>query len=500
MSRGLILRDCENLLATLARVAGGALLRGPDGREMWSGGSLGERPCNVPVPSSAGTFVLVLPAEGRRFEDLARTALGHLAASREALDDLTATTRRLWAEQNLLFTASEVLRHGCEETRVLAWLAERVRVVRHCASVVLGWDGIAVEVRAGDLPPRLSVGTRLSPSAQLVEVLDGGEPLVFADARAVLEVESAGHVDPRPYLLAPLRCADRVQGALLLERTAGERAFTAEEVKLVQLLADIASVALTNRELVREAEHNARIQRELELAAEIQRRLLPPPRARYGRLDVSAACAPVSWVAGDGYLHHRLPGGTVVAAVFDITGHGIAASLSLAGLTARFHTLMSVVNSPADLLAILNDQMTRFDPSTLTLATAIVAFIDEDSGDYQVSAAGHPPALAVRSGGEVEALHRGGLPLGVLAGCEYLADQGRLAAGDALLLYSDGISEAPGADGGFSSWEHLVGVVREAGRGAEALTAAVMESTRQFTGAAPAADDQTVLAVARVEA
>ncbi len=415
------------------------------------------------------------------------------------IDDLAATARQLWAEQSMLFTAGEVLRHGCDDAHILEWLVARLRVLKLAATAVLGWDGQELVVRGGDLPPGVAVGERFAITLELAEVLDTGEPMCLA-AESCAPLWPPGEAGMcGPGLVVALRSDERLLGALLLQRPAGGPQFRAEEVKLTQLLADVASVAQTNRVLLRDAEQTAGMRRELEVAAELQRRLLPPVRERYGTLDVAAGFVPVAWIAGDGYFHRRLPGGVVAAAVFDITGHGLAAAFALADLTVRFDTLVGVMTSPGDLLGVLNDQVAKSGSGSQTLATAVVAFVDPATGEFQVASAGHPPALVVRAG-RVDALEAGGLPLGVLPEVEYPCDVGMLEPGESLVLYSDGVSEAPGADGGYSSWERLRDVASRCDRGAVELLTELMVSTAAFSGAVPPNDDQTVLTLHRTGA
>jgi GAF domain-containing protein len=124
----------------------------------------------------------------------------------------------------------------------------------------------------------------------------------------------------QPALLVPLLAADRILGVAALVREAGGAPFSAEEVKVAQLLADIAAVALANRLLIAEAEYSAGLERELALAADIQRMLLPSTEALYDRLEIAATCRPVARVGGDGYVHRRLPDGRILLGV-STAGH-----------------------------------------------------------------------------------------------------------------------------------------------------------------------------------
>jgi sigma-B regulation protein RsbU (phosphoserine phosphatase) len=332
-------------------------------------------------------------------------------------------------------------------------------------------------------------------------VLDRGQALAFATtAEEPLESELRVPVQPdQPCLLVPLRSAERVLGVVLVLRRVGDPMFTAEQLKLVQLLSDLASVALTNRILVREAEHTARMVRELEIAAEIQRRLFPPPIARYGSLEVAARCEPVTQVGGDGFLQRRLRHGGVALGVVDLTGHGIGVSLALSALFARLDALADAVETPGELLTVVNDQLTQGEFNSFTMATAVIAFVDPDSGCFSVATAAHPRALVRRADGSVEMLEKGGLPLGVKAGEEYPIEEGVLAPGEALVLYSDGISESVGEGNRTFGIEGICRALATGAPSAAEVVAAVSREVSVFSEGASHIDDRTIMVVRRAE-
>jgi sigma-B regulation protein RsbU (phosphoserine phosphatase) len=286
---------------------------------------------------------------------------------------------------------------------------------------------------------------------------------------------------------------------MVLRRT-GAAMFGAEEVKLVQLLSDLASVALTNRILVRQAEHTARLVRELELAAEIQERLFPPPLARYGPLEVAARCEPVTQVGGDGFLQRRLRHGGVALGVVDLTGHGIGVSLALAALFARLDALADAVETPGELLGLVNDQLTVGEFNAFTMATAVVAFVDPETGRFSLATAGHPRPLVRRADGSVGVLERSGLPLGVQKGEAYGVEEGALGPGEALVLYSDGITDTLGADHEPFGVDGLRRALAAGASSAAELVAAVNREVSAFGGGASHFDDRTIMVVRRAEA
>ena len=499
MSRFLLAREVQPFLDALAVVAGGAVLLDPAGELVWQAGDHHAVTHELPVRCGQACGTLLLPPAANGFGELAVAALERMASARASIDAMARATRRLWWEQNLVFSAGGLLRHGFGDRDIARWLVERLAVMEPQAVVVLTWDGVTLEVAEGTLPAGIAIGDVLPATRLAAQVLDSGEPLAFstpADGPAKTELEIPLLAD-QACMLVPLRSAERVLGMVMMLRRPGERPFGAEEVKLVQLLSDLASVALTNLALVLEAEHRARLLRALELAAEIQRQLFPPPSARYGRLDVATRCEPVAQVGGDGLLQRRLRSGAVALGVVDLTGHGLGVALALAALHARLDALADAVASPAELLEAVNGQLTGGEFSCFTMATAVVAFVDPDTGAFVLGTAAHPRAIIRRSNGAVEVLDLSGLPLGVKSGEHYPQQDGALGAGDMLLLFSDGISEAIGEGAAPFGLDGLRRVIAGTFASAADVVEAVGRAVSEFTGGVPPVDDRTIMVVRR---
>jgi serine phosphatase RsbU (regulator of sigma subunit) len=501
MSRFLLASEVQPFLDALAGVAGGAVLLDPTGDLVWQAGDQNTATLEIPVRCGQAFGTLLLPPAAKGLGELAVAALERMASARASIDAMARATRRLWWEQNLVFSAGGLLRHGFGDRDIARWLVERLAVMEPQAVVVLTWDGVDLEIAEGALPAGLSVGDRLPVTRIAAQVLDTGEPLAFsAPAGGPQESELEIPLQPdQACMLVPLRSADRVLGVVMMVRRSGERPFGAEEVKLVQLLSDLASVALANLALVEEAEHTARLVRELELAAEIQRQLFPPPAARYGRLEVAAHCQPVTQVGGDGFLQRRLRSGLVALAVVDLTGHGIGVALALAALYARLDALADAVASPAELLEAVNGQLTGGEFNCFTMATAVVAFVDSDTGAFTLATAAHPRAIVRRVNGEIEVLDKSGLPLGVKSGGRYPLQEGRLESGDLLLLFTDGISEAIGEGAAPFGLDGLHRVIAETFDSAAEVVDAIGSAVAAFTAGVPPVDDRTIMVVRRAE-
>jgi sigma-B regulation protein RsbU (phosphoserine phosphatase) len=238
------------------------------------------------------------------------------------------------------------------------------------------------------------------------------------------------------------------------------------------------------------------LERDLELAARVQAGLLPCNDPGVPGWTVRHRYVPAGLVGGD-YLD-LLPGpdGALYATVGDVSGKGVAASLLMAHLAALVRTLAGLGPSPAALIERANR---LFCESTIAAQYATLFCVRAAAdGAIDFSGAGHPPALLATRGDGVRTLESTGLPIGMFCASPYAASDTRLAPGDTLLLYTDGVPETHDAAGR----EYGVGRLREvlgdvAGAAPDAVADAILDDVTAFRGAAPPTDDLTLLVLRR---
>lgn len=237
------------------------------------------------------------------------------------------------------------------------------------------------------------------------------------------------------------------------------------------------------------------LERDLELAAAIQRGLLPSEPVRTDGWEAVYHYRPARLVSGDYCDVIPSPSGDLYFIVGDVSGKGVAASMLMAHLHALFRALV-----PARLpLAALMERASRlFCESTLPThyATLVCGRASVD-GAVEICNAGHPPPIVVRAGA-TERVDATGLPVGVFCSQQYTVTQLQLAAGDALVMYTDGVIEAETRDGDVYGLDRLPALVRgRTGDGAPALLRACVADLAAFLAGAPPADDVTVMTIAR---
>jgi len=246
----------------------------------------------------------------------------------------------------------------------------------------------------------------------------------------------------RSWLAAPVRRRDgSVLGAIYLGHPRSH-AFTARGESLLTVLCDQLGVTLENAELFAERSRVAWV---------MQRTLLPPLLPEVPGVEMAASYRPAgvgSLVGGDFYDVFDVGEGSWGLVVGDVSGFGpeAAALTGLARYTVR--AVAAQIGSPAEVLRRLNDAMRRLEPSE-RFCTAVYARIRPGPSGVEMTLAsgGHPPALVLRDNESVEELPTGGLMLGVFPDVELFDHTVSLKAGDALVLYTDGTTEARNAAG-----------------------------------------------------
>jgi len=476
--------------------AGAALVERGDEAQ---GVAEGEAPAPLALPitldgEAIGTLELTPSAPldtGAALLHAARSVLEHALAAASIRRELAAETLERYREVHLAYRLGEVLTGGVD----LAALPERV---------------LAEAVRVVQAPHALLVLDDAGEHGRAAAVLGSDDAAAGAhEALAAVRAGSAADraaidVDERPEaaahavrLWAPLRAGDTTIGGLLLTRPAGARVFSAGDAKLLTALAAQAATSIENARLHAAALQQARLARELQLAHEVQSRLMPTDLPSTASWQLAAWWSAAREVAGDFYDATR-QGDTTIVTVGDVADKGMAAALFMA--LARSVLRASAVDGrdPGDVVTRANALLCA-DASDGMFVTLAHAHLDPD-GTVRYANAGHNPPLVARADGPLEHLPRTGILVGWDDAARYGVETVRLAPGDALVLYTDGVTEARDADGLEYGETRLVELVRDhvaARRSAEAIVSALRSDLAGFVGEADAFDDATVLVALR---
>lgn len=233
---------------------------------------------------------------------------------------------------------------------------------------------------------------------------------------------------------------------------------------------------------------------ELRVAGHVQRSILPRRPPRTERLAVAWRYDPATEVGGDLFDVIPLPGGRTLLFVADAMGHGVQAALVVSSLKGTLRAHLDEADDLPCLLTRLDEAIgALFDDRFVTAAACVV---DPDGGTIRYALAGHPPLLIAGREGVAE-LQTAGLPLGTSLNRQYEQHQAPIEPGTALLLYSDGVTEAHGPDGPQFGQPALVarfGSLAAAGADPQAIVSSIRADLDDFRGPVPLVDDLTLLA------
>jgi sigma-B regulation protein RsbU (phosphoserine phosphatase) len=414
------------------------------------------------------------------------------------------------------YNAEVVLNELSDEVRRFTETAPLLETVARRVAETLHVDQIAVMLRRGEsfhLQQAIGVSMdgalTLTAQASSVRYLSStNEPArLYRDdpdawylmaglgERQVLDMVNAE-------LLLPLPGRNRLMGVMALGPKRSEAAYTPADLHMLQTLATQTGLAIEIAELAHslaaEAAQRERVNREMEIAREVQERLFPQEMPEIHGATIAGHCRPALGVGGDYYDVFALEDGRIGLAVGDVSGKGIAAALLMASLRASLRGVS--LDTPRD-FAKLMDKVNRlvYEASASNrYATFFFAAYDAKTRRLDCVNAGHNPPVVVRCSvdGAVEILRleADGPVVGLLPFAPYTEQSLTLAPGDLLLLYTDGISEAMTDDDEEWGEERMIASTQLCrDKTANAALKDLFRDVDAFTAGAPQHDDMTVL-------
>jgi len=301
-------------------------------------------------------------------------------------------------------------------------------------------------------------------------------------------------------IAVPLRSKSELLGILLLGPPNGREEYTAEEKDLLSSAADVFGLMLENGRLTARALEQEKLRRDLALAAEVQRRLLPPQPPSSDAVALTAFTLPARSVGGDYYDFLDLGRERIAVAIADVSGKGIAAALVMSVVQASLRVMAGKGELP---LSELATQMNRFlyqSTGANKYATFFYAQIEDRGRRLRYVNAGHNPPCLVRCAGqgvEIIELSTGGTVLGLFPELAYTDAEIGLRSGDLLVAFTDGVTEALNAAGDEFGEDRLKNLLRSAaGTSADAVSARLSAQMREWIGEAEQYDDLTFVVLA----
>jgi serine phosphatase RsbU (regulator of sigma subunit) len=288
---------------------------------------------------------------------------------------------------------------------------------------------------------------------------------------------------------------DAVIGLIYLDSLIGSRSFDDEDQTIVTLLANLAATRIENARLLEESLEKRRMEDDMRVASEIQRGLLPSSAPSVPGYSLCGANFPCRTVGGD-YYDFELEGDELLFALGDVSGKGTGAALLMTMLRAavRAHWTEPSLSEAA---TRINRTVAQNVPAN-KFVTFFMGRLDPKTGRFAYVNAGHNPPVLVRGSGELETLSDGGMVLGLFDSAPYVQGVAHLDRSDALVVFSDGVTETWNAHdeeyGEHRLMDLLVGV-RD--RSASGLQDAILDSLDTFAPGMKATDDRTLIVLKR---
>ena len=324
----------------------------------------------------------------------------------------------------------------------------------------------------------------LTSNAQDDERLSSRRSVIFLGLRSVLCV--------------PLSIKERILGVIYVDNRLVDGIFTQQNLELLNAIASSAAVAIENARLYQLAIEKGRLERELQIARQVQSSLLPKEFPIYPGWEFSALWQPARQVAGDFYDFIRLGRDQLGLLIADVTGEGVPAALFM---TMAHTVLRASLRKPSTAAADMAraNRLICADSTMGYFVTVFYAGLDLKSGLLTYVNAGHPPVCWNRPGTQqVNLLARTGMALGIDAGTRYVQQTIQLEPGDYIFGYTDGVTEAFNRQQDEFGQERLISVLRQENLAKPAqVLDAVLQAVMHWTADPEIADDITLIIASR---
>jgi phosphoserine phosphatase RsbU/P len=432
-----------------------------------------------------------------------------------------ATRLAKWIDRRFFrdsYNAEQLLMELSEEVRTIVEMRPLLETISHRISDSLHVPRVAVLLR-GEQPFRLAYamgyegaqeiefGERSATVRQLIEAKQPTrvylkDPNNWVNREPEMAQEERGMLTKlQSELLIPLLAMGRLLGFISLSQKRSEEPYSRTDVQMLGSVAVQAGLALENARLTSamadEAAQREAMKREVEIAREVQERLFPQNPPVVAGLDYCGVCRPARGVGGDYYDFLPLPDGQLGVAVGDVSGKGISAALMMASLQASLRG--QTMHGPEEMAAMVGrvNRLVYEVSSPERYATFFFAHYDAGSHVLTYVNAGHNPPILLGKCGEgwqVKRLEVGGTVVGLLPQFTYNQDAVKLKAGDVLVAFTDGISEA--MNGSDEEWgeEKMLETLKTCdGASAAETVACIMNAADEFTSGAKQYDDMTLV-------
>ncbi|MEI6356396.1 MAG: SpoIIE family protein phosphatase [Verrucomicrobiota bacterium] len=298
-------------------------------------------------------------------------------------------------------------------------------------------------------------------------------------------------------LAHPLFAEDVLVGVLSIGRRDGHRQLQASQVNVIQTFGDFLGLQVRNTQLLEEQVRARMNTRDLEIASNLQRALLPEQLPSVDRATLCGYYRSALEIGGDYYDALPVGDGDMLLVVADVMGKGLPAALFSFMFRSLVRARRELASRPGEFLTWLNQNLFQELDGAEMFITSQIAFLDSRRGEIRVANAGHPPMLFANSSGKVTEIPAGGPPLGIIATATF-AETTHACAGARALLFTDGLIEAREPGGGLLGLDSIksqLAIAARSGETCEATHSRLVALLHAFEKGSPPADDTAFILI-----
>lgn len=293
----------------------------------------------------------------------------------------------------------------------------------------------------------------------------------------------------------PLWNNKEIIGIIYSDRISLLKPYEDEDLRLLTLLANLAAVKIENIRATELSIEKEKMEKELALAAQIQRDFLPKLTPDLENFDIAGDMIPCSQVGGDYYDFIPIGSNRLGIVIADVSGKGVGASLHMASLRASLHSEVHPNYNIGQMAAKLNNSVHR-DTQINCFITFFFCELNQNTGELEFVNAGHNPPIVIDKKGKIQRLESVGLCLGMFPDVEYKSQRLKLNLDDVMVLFTDGITESRNKDNKQFEEERLIRFLkRQSKLSAPDLLKKVHEEVDSFTSGVEQMDDMTFVVV-----
>ena len=335
----------------------------------------------------------------------------------------------------------------------------------------------------------------------LQTVISTGQAILSADAAMDARFDMAQSISSSP--IRSMMCAPLVGidgdaiGVLQIDAATTMRQFTSSDLEILASVANQATVAVRNAQLMERAMAEESLKRELNVAHKVQQGLLPAMKPVVEGYEFFDYYSPARQLGGDVYDYVPLQNGHLAVILGDVSGKGISASLLMAKMSAEARYLLAMHPDVKDAMFALNNTFCddRWGDRFVTLVTAI---LDPQTHDVQLVNAGHTPPILCHPDGTLDVLELfPGFPIGVLPDSTFEVNQVHLEPGETLFFFTDGATDCVNFEGTMFGMDRIIECWKQYRPTVQEQGMALIEAIDKFVGNVPHADDICITGIRR---